>query len=80
MTTTYDEVIEGFASRSAGAARALAAWRSDLHKRDVIPFVEHAVTASLYRVTPASIKAASETTEHALGDEIRTQLAERADG
>src|SRR4051794_4230196 len=60
--------MERFVAGGPEAERAIARWTNDRHKREVVPFVERAVTEFAYRVTPTMIEETAEETEHALGD------------
>jgi hypothetical protein len=75
VETTYQEVVSHFAARSTRAEARLTAWRGDHHKREVVPYVERAVTRIPYTATPDVIEDACRETVHALG-EVKRRDAE----
>jgi len=65
-------VVAHFVEPGSSAAGTLAEWRSDPHKRDVVPFVEQSRTTTLYRCRREDVVAVCRETEHALGDVKRS--------
>jgi hypothetical protein len=71
MQTNYQDAVSHFAGRSTAARSRLASWRADPHKRDVVAFVESAVTRVPYRLSPADVERICQSTTHALGNVTR---------
>jgi hypothetical protein len=76
--TTYQDVAAHFIERSHSARSFLEAWRQQPDKAAVVPFVEAAVTRTVYALAPADVEDACRRTEHALGD-IRKETAGAVD-
>lgn len=76
VETTYEEVARHFAQRAPDARRRLMDWRADPHKKDVVPFVESAVTRVWYAITPEDVERVCRATEHALSNVRRPRHRE----